>query len=141
MRIILFTFLAVALALQASPQKSNADKSPAEAKNIFAQVSPETQATGEKKDGNYEVNVTEAGKTISSVTDINETILETETDVPVPELAPDAAAYLKQHDKNVKIKEPSKMVKLNGEINYEVLVNKWSLNFDANDRFSGVEND
>jgi hypothetical protein len=133
--------LMAAMSFAACSQKLNADKVPGATKNAFEKAHPGSTASWEKEDGNYEVNFTEDGKTMSCVIDKNGTILETEADMAVNELPAEATKYLSQHYKNMKVKEASKIVKRDGAVNYEAFVNKKDVIFDANGRFIKIAND
>jgi len=123
------------IALSASGQKLKESQVPAAAKTAFQKKYPNTNATWEKEGKNYEVNFKQDGKTMSSVIDKNGTIIETETDMAVKDLPQSAQNYLKGHYKDAKIREAAKIVKANGEVNYEALVNGKDVMFDANGNF------
>ena len=72
---------------------------------------------------------------MSCVIDHSGTILETETDIPVSELPTEAVLYLKTHYKGHKVKEASKIVKQNGEVNYEAMVKDRDVMFDVNGKY------
>ncbi|HEX7905453.1 MAG TPA: PepSY-like domain-containing protein [Chitinophagaceae bacterium] len=131
------SFLAILLSgvLAACGQKLKEAQVPAAVKSAFAAKYPATAATWEKEDGNYEVNFSKDGKTMSAVIDKKGTILETETDIAISELPAPVSAYVKQHYKDAKIKAASKIVKSNGETVYEALVNHTDVLFDKNGKF------
>ena len=131
----------VMVALSACGQKLKESQVPAAAKAAFQKQYPNAKATWEKEDGNYEANFKQDGKTMSSVIDKTGTILETETDIAIGELPASAQAYIKSHYPEVKIKEASKIVKTNGEVNYEALVNGKDVMFDTNGKFIKVAKD
>jgi hypothetical protein len=59
---------------------------------------------------------------MSAVIDKNGTIVETETDIPVTDLPKSAQDYMKKNYPATKIEEAAKIVKANGDINYEAEV-------------------
>ncbi|GAA4740170.1 hypothetical protein GCM10023229_19330 [Flavisolibacter ginsenosidimutans] len=105
---------------------------PQAVKEGFAKAHPNTAATWEWEDANYEANFKEGGKTMSCVIDKRGTILETESPVTFNELPAGAKNYVTQHEKGGKIKEVAKIAKANGAINYEVNVQGKDILFDAN---------
>ena len=108
---------------------------PSSVKAAFNKKYPDTQAKWEKEKNNYEVTFTKDNKIMSAVIDKKGTIIETETDIPVSALPENVRSYLKVHYKSEKIKEAAKIVKANGEVNYEGEVNGKDVIFDNNGRF------
>lgn len=137
------SFLAIMLSgvLAACGQKIKEAQVPAVVRSAFTVKYPATAATWEKEDGNYEVNFSQQGKTMSAVIDKKGTILETETDIVVSELPASVSAYIKQHYKDAKIKAASKIIKSNDETIYEALVNNKDVLFDKNGKFLKEEKD
>ncbi len=123
------------IAVSTSGQKLKESQVPAAAKTAFQKKYPNVIASWEKEGKNYEVNFKQDGKTMSSVIDKNGTIIETETDMTVKDLPQTAQNYLKEHYKDAKIKEAAKIVKANGEVNYEALANGKDVMFDAKGNF------
>lgn len=111
-------------------QKLVSKKVPATVKNAFVNAHPGATASWEREDGNYEANFKEGGKIISCVISKEGTILETETPIEESQLPVTAKTYMNQHYKGKKWKETAKIVKANGEVNYEVNTGKDIL-FDA----------
>ena len=62
-------------------------------------------------------------------------IEESETDIPVNELPGAIPTYIKEHYPNGKISEAARVVKENGEVNYEAEVHGEDLIFDSNGKF------
>jgi hypothetical protein len=112
-------------------QKLDAKKVPQEVKDAFKKAHPSSIAAWEWEDANYEANFTEGGKTMSCVINKQGTILETESPIKASELPSAATTYMDQHFKDKKWKEVAKIVKANGEVNYEVNAGTDVL-FDAN---------
>jgi hypothetical protein len=136
MKKLFFIALATGLiAVAASGQKLKESQVPAAARAAFQNQHPNLKASWEKEGKNYEVNFTEDGKTMSSVIDKSGTILETETDMAIKDLPQTAQDYLKDHYKGAKIREAAKILKSNGEVNYEALVNGKDVMFDSNGKF------
>src|SRR6185369_2705674 len=123
------------ITLSACGQKLKESQVPAAAKAGFQKQYPNIKGDWEKEGKNYEVNFKQDGKTMSSVIDKNGTIIETETDMAIKDLPQSAQNYLKEHYKDAKIKEASKIVKANGEVNYEALINGKDVMFDVNGNF------
>jgi len=124
----LFSFSALA-------QKLNADKVPQVVKTNFNKAHPNASGKWEKEEGNFEVSFKESGKEMSCVIDAGGNILETETVIPASELPQAAKDYIKKNYAGVTIKEAAKIVKSNGEINYEAELKKKDLIFDSAGKF------
>ena len=116
-------------------QKITTAKVPIAVKAAFTNAHPGISGSWEMEGKNYEVNYKEGGKTVSSIIDKQGTILETETEIPLTELPQAAQNYLKQHYRAAKVKEVAKIVKSNGEVEYETLINGKDLMFDANGNY------
>ena len=134
MKRLLFATLVI-VSLQVSAQKMDAAKVPATVKATFAKAYPKATATWELEDKNYEAGFKQDGKTITVVIDTKGTLLETETDITMSDLPKAAAEYLSVHYKGKKVKETAKIVKANGEVNYEAEVNKVDVIFDSKGGF------
>jgi uncharacterized membrane protein YkoI len=117
-----------------SAQKTGVEKIPAATMEAFMQKFPGVAGKWEKEYDNYEVNFRKDGKSMSAVIDGKGTILETETDIAVTLLPAGVKSYIKAHYKKAAIKEAAQIVKANGEIIYEVDVNKNDVLFDADGR-------
>jgi hypothetical protein len=139
----LFGFIAVfgLISFSACAQKLKSSQVPAPAKAAFAKQYPGVAASWEKEDGNYEVNFKRAGKTMSAVINKDGTILETETDIAVAGLPQAAKDYIKTHYAGKKIREASKIVKANGAVEYEALINGKDVMFDSNGKFIEIAKD
>ena len=133
----LFTvvFVTGAIALSARGQKLNESQIPAAVKTAFQKQYPSVKASWDKEDVNYEANFKQNGKTISAVIDKNGTIVETETDIPVTDLPKAVQDYMKKNYPGTKIEEAAKIVKANGDINYEAEVHHKDVIFDVNGKF------
>lgn len=108
---------------------------PLAAKEAFQKQYPHTRAKWEKEKSAYEVNFKIGNKIMSAVIDKSGVIIETETDIAVNELPENAKKYLNAHYKNIKVTEAAKIVKANGEINYEGEVNGKDMIFDESGKF------
>jgi putative PepSY-like beta-lactamase-inhibitor len=133
--IFLAAMTCIAIVVSASGQKLKESQVPAVVKSSFQKQHPTVSASWEKEGANYEVNFKQDGKSMSSVIDKNGTILETETDIAIKDLPQAAQDYLKGHYKGVKIEEASRIVKSNGEVNFEAMVKGKDLIFDLNGKF------
>lgn len=107
----------------------------AAAKEAFQKQYPKVNGKWEKEGANYEVNFKKDGKTMSAVIDKAGTITETETEIAADALPIAAQSYLKAHYKGSKVKGAAKIVKANGDVNYEGEVNGKDVMFDSNGKF------
>lgn len=94
-----------------------------------------------KEDADYEVSFKQNNKDMSLVYDRNGTLKETETTIKVSELPVVITDYVKQHYKGAAIHEAAKIIRPNGEVNYEAEVNKTDLLFDAKGGFLKAQKD
>jgi len=124
-----------------SAQNIKESEVPSAAKAAFNKKYPGTHAKWEKEKDNYEVNFKKENKTMSAVIDKSGTIMETETDIAVNELPQNVQKYLKSHYSGLKVKEAAKIVKANGEVNYEGEVNGKDVIFDKNGKFIKIARD
>ena len=131
-KLLLFSAVILAACTSAFSQKLAAAKVPQAAKESFTKAHPNTTASWEREDANYEANFKEGGKEMSCVIDKRGTILETESPIGFNELPAAARNYVSQHEKGKKIKEVAKIAKANGVINYEVNVQGKDILFDSN---------
>ena len=138
MKSFLVSVVFALFSLSAISQKLNADKVPQVVKTNFGKAHPNASGKWEKEDGNFEVSFKESGKEMSCVIDASGNILETETVIPVNELPQATKDYIKKNYAGVTIKEAAKIVKANGEINYEAEVKKKDLIFDNEGKFLKV---
>ncbi len=134
MKRLLFASLIIT-SLHVTAQKMDAAKVPAAVKATFAKAYPKATATWEMEDKNYEAGFKQDGKSITVVIDTKGILLETETDIAMSDLPKAAADYLSVHYKGKKVKETAKIVKANGEVNYEAEVNKVDVIFDSKGGF------
>ena len=134
-KVLIICFIAGAFSVTACGQKLKESQVSAAAKTAFKNQYPNTAAKWEKEDGNYEVNFKQNGKSSSAVIKTDGTIIETETDISINELPQGAQSYIKDHFKAAKIKEASKIVRANGDVIFEALVNGKDLMFDSNGKF------
>lgn len=107
----------------------------AAAKEAFKKQYPTINGKWEKEGDNYEVNFKKEGRAMSAVIDKAGTITETETDIAVNKLPQAVRSYLKTHYKGHNIAEAAKIVKANGEVNYEAEVNGKDVMFDSKGKF------
>ncbi|MCW3106421.1 MAG: hypothetical protein JWQ09_927 [Segetibacter sp.] len=134
-KLLMFLAIGAISSIAVSAQQLKEGQVPAAAKSAFQKQYPNTTAKWEKEKGNYEVNFKKDGKTMSAVIDKAGTIIETETDIAINELPQSVQSYLKTHYKGAKVKEAAKIVKANGEVNYEGEVNGKDVIFDSNGKF------
>ncbi len=124
-----------AIAFSACGQKLKESQVPVEVKSAFQKQYPSITASWDKEDANYEANFKQNGKAMSTVIDKNGTIVETETDIPVSELPKEVQDYMKTHYTGIKIEEAARIVKANGDVNYEAEVHHKDVVFDAKGKF------
>lgn len=122
-------------ALNSNAQKLTASDVPAGVKAAFEKEHPGVAGKWEKEKANYEVSFKQENKAMSCVIDEQGTILETETDIAVSKLPASVLKYVSTHYKGAKIKEGARIVKANGEVNYEAEVGKQDLVFDEHGKF------
>ena len=134
-KLFIVVFVTGAIALSACAQKLKESQVPAEVKAAFQKQYPSITASWDKEDANYEANFKQSGKAMSAVIDKNGTIVETETDIPVMDLPKSAQDYIKKNYPGAKIEEAAKIVKANGDINYEAEIHHKDVIFDANGKF------
>jgi alpha-amylase/alpha-mannosidase (GH57 family) len=128
--------LATAFAiLEACGQKLQESQVPAAARTAFEKKYPHVKGTWDREGNNYEVNFKQANTDMSAVIDKGGTIVETETDILITDLPRAIQDYVKQHYQGTKIAEAARIVKANGEINYEAEVNHKDVLFDVNGKF------
>ena len=125
----------MALPVFSNAQKLTASKVPAAVIIGLNRTHPGVSATWEREDADYEANFKEGNNAVSVIINSQGTILETETDIPVSELPKEAVLYLKTHYKGHAVKEASKIVKKNGEVNYEAMVKDRDVMFDVNGKY------
>ena len=123
------------IALSAHGQKLNESQVPAAVKAAFQKQHPSAKASWDKEDANYEANFKQDGKAMSAVIDEHGTILETETDIKVTDLPKATQDYMKKNYPGVKIEEAARVIKANGDINYEAEVRHKDVIFDADGKF------
>lgn len=121
--------------LQATAQKMDASKVPTTVKATFAKAYPKATAAWEMEDKNYEAGFKQDDKSITVVIDTKGALLETETSITMSYLPKAAAEYMATHYKDKKVKETAKIVKANGEVNYEAEINKIDVIFDSKGNF------
>jgi hypothetical protein len=135
MRLLIITIVTGISGLSACGQKLKESQVPAAAKAAFQKQYPNTKANWDKEDANYEVNFKKDGKEMSAIIEENGTIVETETMIAVTELPASISDYMTKHYKEVKVKEAAKIVKANGEVNYEAEIAHKDIVFDGNGKF------
>jgi hypothetical protein len=123
------------IALSACGQKLKDSQVPTATKTAFENKYPGIKASWDKEEANYEANFKQNGKAMSAVIDKNGTIVETETDIPVADLPKAVQDYMKTHYAGIKIEEAAKIVKANGDVNYEAEVHHKDVVFDVNGKF------
>src|SRR5690349_1457446 len=131
-KLLFFVMAAGMIATCACAQKLKESQVPVAAKAAFEKKYPGLKGGWDKEGANYEVNFKQSGTPMSAVIDNNGTIVETETGIHVSDLPKAVHDYMKRHYAGLKIHEPAKIVKSNGDVNYEAEVNHKDVIFDAN---------
>lgn len=134
-KLFVFLLIGTALANTVLAQKLKESQVPAAAKSGFQKAYPNTAATWEKENENYEVNFKKDGKTMSVIISKTGAIAETETDIAIGELPETVQSYVKKNYKGAKIKEAAKIVKAGGDLTYEAEVNGKDVIFDSKGQF------
>jgi len=135
MKGLLIMIVAAVVALSAFGQKLNESQVPAAVKTAFEKKYPSVKASWDKEDANYEANFKHDGKAMSAVIGKNGTVVETETDIPVTDLPKAVQDYMKKNYPGVKIEEAARIVKANGDVNYEAEVHHKDVIFDAKGKY------
>ena len=114
---------------------------PSAAEAAFKKGYPSATKTKWSKEGqDFEVNFMEGKKEMAVVYSGSGELKETEEEIEPNALPAGIAAYVKEHYKTT-IKEAAKIIKANGEINYEAAINKTDLLFDKNGKFIKEQKD
>jgi hypothetical protein len=117
-------------------QKLDASKVPATVKTAFTKKYPHVDnVKWEKEDGNFEAGFKENNQSMSTIFTPDGTLVESEVSIPVTSLPAAVTSYMKDHYKNVTVKEAAKITKASGEINYEAEIKGKDVIFDANGKF------
>jgi len=140
-KLIMMALIADIAGLSSCAQKLKESKVPAAAIATFQKQYPNTKATWGKEDAVYEVNFKKDGKEMSAIIDEKGTIIETETMIAVSDLPAAILDYMNKHYKGMEVKEAAKIIKANGDINYEAEIKKKDIVFDANGNFLKEEKD
>ncbi len=120
---------------QADAQKIKSSEVPAAVKNSLQNAFSMKDADWDKEGSSFEANFEQKGKEVSVLFDANGSVLEAETEIKKNELPQAVLKVLNQDHHEYKIEETAK-IESNGEITYEVEVEKgnqaFDLIFDAN---------
>jgi hypothetical protein len=127
--------IAAIACLSGCAQKLKQSQVPAATVVSFQRQYPNTKATWDKEDVGYEAEFKNGGKEMSVIIDDKGAIIETETMIAVSELPAAILGYMNKHYKGTTIEEAAKVVKGNGDINYEAEIKKKDIVFDANGNF------
>ena len=121
--------------LSAKSQKLTEAEVPVIVRNAFEKKYPHLRASWNKEDADYEANFKQNSKAMSAVIDRNGRIVETETSITVTDLPRTIQDYVKKNYPGEKIEEAARIVKANGDINYEAEVHHKDIVFDAEGKF------
>ena len=127
--------LLACLAGYSQEKKESMVKPSAAAEGAFKKAYPTaTAAKWKKEDNDFEVVFMKEKMEMSAVYTKEGQLKETEEKISTSQLPAAINNYVKQHYKQ-SIKEAEKVVKGNGEINYEVVVGEMELIFDKDGKF------
>jgi Skp family chaperone for outer membrane proteins len=126
---------AVSIGFSACAQKMKEADVPAAVRTAFTKQYPAIPAKWEKENGQYEVNFTKDGASMSALYDANGSLKETETDIKVATLPEAVLTYVKEHYKGKTIKESARITKADGTVNYEAEVGGMDVIFDASGKY------
>jgi len=136
MKGLIFLLLMVAgRASHSNAQKLNESQIPVIVKHAFEKKYPGIKAGWDREDSNYEANFTHNGRAMSTVIDKSGTIVETEIQISVSELPVVVRDYMKKNYPGLKIEDAARIVRSNGEVNYEAEVHGKDVVFDVNGKF------
>jgi len=135
MKYLIFLLLTSSTVSFINAQKLNESQVPSAVKSTFKKKYPSVKASWDKEDANYEANFKENGTAMSTVIDKNGTIVETEADIPVTDLPKMVRDYMKKNYPAIRMGEAARIVKANGDINYETEVHHKDILFDAEGKF------
>jgi hypothetical protein len=135
MKKLVFSLTPLFLFINLSAQKLKDAQIPSAVRTSFQKQYPGLQGKWDKEDNNYEVSFQKDGKAMSLVIQNDGTIVETETVIPISDLPSAALSFMKSRYNHNKIKEAARIIKGNGEVNYEAEINKRDILFDANGKF------
>lgn len=114
---------------QAEAQKVKSKDVPAEVKNTLQKSYAVTDADWDNEDGSFEANFELKGKEMSVLIDAKGNILEAETEIAKNDLPAAVLTSLESNYKDFKIEETAR-IEANGEVTYEVEVEKKEQTFD-----------
>lgn len=114
---------------QAEAQKVKSKDVPAEVKNTLQKSYAVTDADWDNEDGSFEANFELKGKEMSVLIDAKGNILEAETEIAKKDLPAAVLTSLESNYKDFKIEETAR-IDANGEVTYEVEVEKKEQTFD-----------
>ncbi|WP_346238998.1 PepSY-like domain-containing protein [Niabella insulamsoli] len=136
MKKLAFLLAAVASVSLANAQKVPQKEVPVVVKSAFQKSYPNAkELKWEKEKANYEAGF-EVGETdCSALIDASGKILETEVEIKIDELPPNAKVYVAKHYPGQKIKEAAKITDNKGVVTYEAEVEGKDLIFDNTGKF------
>jgi hypothetical protein len=134
-KLIMMALIADIAGLSSCEQKLKESQVPAAVKATFEREYPNTKATWDKEDEGYEGEFKKDGKEMSVIIEGSGNIIETETMIAVTDLPAPISDYMSKHYSGMKVEEAAKIVKANGDVNYETEIKKKDIVFDANGNF------
>ncbi len=136
MKNVIFVLLAVIVSTFSYGQKVKQADVPAVVKQAFEKkFTPVKDVKWVKEDDKYEVNFEQNKLEMSAVFTASGVLEETEAEIKSSELPGAISTYISKNYTGSKVKEAAKIIKANGEVNYEAQVNGRDLIFDANGKF------
>jgi hypothetical protein len=141
-KIMLIAAVAITVQKVSIAQKLESAAVPGPVKESMEKKYPKASGVKwEMEKGKYEAEFKSEGKSMSALFEPNGNLAESEMMIKVSDLPANATQYLKEHYKGKSIKEPARVTKANGEINYEAEVNGKDIVFDANGKFIKEESE
>jgi hypothetical protein len=125
----------------ACKQKLKESEVPATVRATFEREYPNTKATWDKEGDGYEGEFKKDGKEMSVIIDGSGNITETETMIAVTDLPAPISDYMSKHYSGMKVEEAAKIIKADGDVNYEAEIKEKDIVFDANGNFLKEEKD
>lgn len=138
-RLLLTGSLALLWGLACAQKLSSTEVPGAIRTSFAAKFTNATQVKWEKEGARYEAEFRQGSRKLDAVYSSNGTFVQTEEDLPASSLPPAAVKYIREHYKNTRISEASRITKADGTVEYEASVGKKDLLFDAKGAFIMVE--
>ena len=134
-KLMMLSLVATALYFSASAQKLSNKNVPLAVMASFQKQYPGITAKWEKEKDQFEANFKTGKSSVSVLYMADGTISETEFSIQPASLPLPVLAYIKANYKGAAVKEAAKIIKANGDINYEAEVKGKDLIFNKDGNF------